>query len=182
MAKRSDPKSPTKWSRPRTKESAPPKEAPITIQLTEENRAVGVMPESFPPDYVAGAVVPFFFASASAGENAYAPHDRPRAVERDGDRRSMAGRHLRRLGAGPEERRRLGVPERLREPRSEQRAQENLHVSRHTGSDRLQVSRQDHRVFQALPGRRKCWPAAAEEVFRGLRRLLLGPPCRRVEE
>ena len=73
MAKQSDPKSPTKWSRPKTKESAPRKETPITIELTEENRAVGVMPESFPPDYVAGSVVPFFQASASAGETPTLP-------------------------------------------------------------------------------------------------------------
>src|SRR5882672_3584060 len=73
MAKRSDPKSPTKWSRPRTKEAAPPKASNITIKLTEENRAVGVMPESFPPDYVAGSVVPFFLASASAGETPTLP-------------------------------------------------------------------------------------------------------------
>src|SRR5258705_122909 len=57
----------------KTKESAPAKETPITIQLTEENRAVGVMPESFPPDYVAGSVVPFFLASASAGETPTLP-------------------------------------------------------------------------------------------------------------
>ena len=73
MAKQSEPKRPTKWSRPSTKASAPPKEAPITITLTEENRPVGVMPESFPPDYVAGAVVPFFQASASAGETPTLP-------------------------------------------------------------------------------------------------------------
>src|SRR5258708_1417568 len=73
MAKQSDPKSPTKWSRPSTKASAPPKETPITVTLTEGNRAVGVMPESFPPDYVAGSVVPFFLASASAGETPTLP-------------------------------------------------------------------------------------------------------------
>ena len=73
MAKQSDPKSPTKWSRPTTKTSAPPKDAPITIELTEENRAVGVMPESFPPDYVAGSVVPFFQANATAGETPTLP-------------------------------------------------------------------------------------------------------------
>ncbi len=73
MAKQSDPKSPARWSRPKAKASAPPTERPITITLTEENRAVGVMPESFPPDYVAGSVVPFFFSSASAGETPTLP-------------------------------------------------------------------------------------------------------------
>jgi hypothetical protein len=73
MAKQSEPAKRAKWSRPGAKASAPPPEGPITIKLTEENRAIGVMPESFPPDYVAGSVVPFFFSTASAGETPTLP-------------------------------------------------------------------------------------------------------------
>src|SRR6266849_8980397 len=48
-------------------------EKSITITLSEDAFPVGLMPPSFPPDYVAGSVVPFFLASSYVGETPSLP-------------------------------------------------------------------------------------------------------------
>lgn len=41
--------------------------------MTEDTRPIGLMPPSFPPDYVTGSVVPFFLASSYIGETPLHP-------------------------------------------------------------------------------------------------------------
>jgi hypothetical protein len=48
-------------------------EKSITIKLSEDALPVGLMPPTFPPDYVAGSVVPFFLASSYVGETPSLP-------------------------------------------------------------------------------------------------------------
>jgi hypothetical protein len=48
-------------------------EKTITIKLPEDERPIGLMPPTFPPDYVAGSVVPFFLASSYVGETPSLP-------------------------------------------------------------------------------------------------------------
>jgi hypothetical protein len=45
----------------------------ITIRVTGDTRPVGLMPPSFPEDYVAGSVAPFFLAASYAGETPSLP-------------------------------------------------------------------------------------------------------------
>jgi len=48
-------------------------EESITIKLSEDALPVGLMPPTFPPDYVAGSVAPFFMASSYVGETPSLP-------------------------------------------------------------------------------------------------------------
>jgi hypothetical protein len=54
-------------------ESKPPEEKKTTSKMSEDARPVGLMPPTFPPDYVAGSVVPFFLASSYVGETPLLP-------------------------------------------------------------------------------------------------------------
>jgi len=55
------------------KPKTPPEQKPITIDVSADRRPVGLMPPSFPPEYVAGSVVPFFLASNFVGETPSLP-------------------------------------------------------------------------------------------------------------
>src|SRR5262245_11507751 len=55
--------------KPETKQS----EKSITIKLAEEALPIGLMPPTFPPDYVAGSVAPFFLATSYVGETPSLP-------------------------------------------------------------------------------------------------------------
>jgi hypothetical protein len=48
-------------------------EKSLTIKVSEDAGPVGLMPPSFPPDYVAGSVVPFFLAGSYVGETPSLP-------------------------------------------------------------------------------------------------------------
>ena len=48
-------------------------EKSITITLSEDTGPVGLMPRTFPPDYVAGSVVPFFLGGSYVGETPSLP-------------------------------------------------------------------------------------------------------------
>jgi len=58
-----------------TKTTAAPErpEKSIAIGVTDDHRPVGLMPPSFPPEYVAGSVAPFFLASNFVGETPSLP-------------------------------------------------------------------------------------------------------------
>ena len=45
----------------------------VELRMTEDARPVGLMPPSFPPDYVAGSVAPFFMATSYVGETPALP-------------------------------------------------------------------------------------------------------------
>lgn len=45
----------------------------ITIDVSNDARPIGLMPPSFPPDYVAGSVAPFFMAGNYVGETPHLP-------------------------------------------------------------------------------------------------------------
>src|SRR5262245_59196611 len=45
----------------------------VTIKLSEDALPIGLMPPTFPPDYVAGSVVPFFLSGTYLGETPSLP-------------------------------------------------------------------------------------------------------------
>src|SRR5262249_13754776 len=56
----------------KTAGSKPSKQS-ITVDLGEDSRPTGLMPSTFPPEYVAGSVAPFFLSSNFLGETPSLP-------------------------------------------------------------------------------------------------------------
>jgi len=61
----------TKQTRVKTRPER--QEEAVTIKMSEDDVPIGLMPPSFPPDYVAGSVAPFFLAGSYVGETPSLP-------------------------------------------------------------------------------------------------------------
>ena len=72
-------------------------EKSITITLSEDALPVGLMPPTFPPDYVAGSVVPFFLAGSYVGETPSLPMIDLTLSKEGGLPRAVVGYAVRRL-------------------------------------------------------------------------------------
>ena len=57
----------------RPKKKAKPPQHSVTLIASEDSRPIGLMPPSFPPDYVAGSIAPFFLAGSYIGETPLLP-------------------------------------------------------------------------------------------------------------
>jgi hypothetical protein len=57
----------------RPKKKAKPPEHSVTLIASEDSRPIGWMPPSFPPDYVAGSIAPFFLAGSYIGATPLLP-------------------------------------------------------------------------------------------------------------
>src|SRR5438445_7288352 len=87
-------------------------EKTITIKVSEDARPVGLMPPTFPPDYVAGSVAPFFLAGSYIGETPSLPDDRYHLDQGGGLPRSVVGPAVRSLDPEPGGRGHHGLPAR----------------------------------------------------------------------